>query len=124
VLLLGPGSEVALCVQAHEQLAVEGIKSRVVSMPSWELFEQQPEDYRQSVIPSDVTARVSVEQASVFGWGRYVGTQGQAIGMKSFGASAPLKELAKKFGFTVDHVVAAAKAQIARIPPQLTASQP
>jgi transketolase len=124
VLLLGTGSEVALCVQAHEQLAVEGIKSRVVSMPSWELFEQQPEDYRQSVIPSDVTARVSVEQASVFGWGRYVGTQGQAIGMKSFGASAPLKELAKKFGFTVDHVVAAAKAQIARIPPQLTASQP
>jgi transketolase len=124
VLLLGTGSEVALCVQAHEQLAVEGIKSRVVSMPSWELFEQQPEDYRQSVIPSDVTARVSVEQASVFGWGRYVGTQGQAIGMKSFGASAPLKELAKKFGFTVDHVVAAAKAQIARIPPQLTATQP
>jgi transketolase len=114
VLLLGTGSEVPLCVQAHEQLAVEGIKSRVVSMPSWELFEQQSEDYRRSVIPSDVPARVSVEQASIFGWGNYVGTQGHSIGMKSFGASAPLKELAKKFGFTVEHVVAAAKAQIAR----------
>ncbi|MDR4483273.1 MAG: transketolase [Nitrospirales bacterium] len=114
VLLLGTGSEVPLCVQAYEQLAVEGIRSRVVSMPSWELFEQQSEDYRRSVIPPDVTARVSVEQASVFGWGNYVGTQGHSIGMKSFGASAPLKELAKKFGFTVEHVVAAAKAQIAR----------
>jgi transketolase len=115
VVLLGTGSEVALCVQAHEQLVVDGIKSRVVSMPSWELFEQQSEDYQESVIPPDVTARVSVEQASVFGWGRYVGTQGHAIGMQSFGASAPLKELAKKFGFTVDHVVAAAKSQIARM---------
>ncbi|WNM59756.1 transketolase [Candidatus Nitrospira allomarina] len=114
VLLLGTGSEVPLCVQAHEQLGLEGIKSRVVSMPSWELFEQQSEGYRRSVIPPDVTARVSVEQASVFGWGNYVGTQGHSIGMKSFGASAPLKELAKKFGFTVEHVVAAAKAQIAR----------
>jgi transketolase len=112
VLLLATGSEVALCVQAHEQLAVEGIKSRVVSMPSWELFERQSEDYKQSVIPDEVMARVSVELASTFGWGRYVGIQGQAIGMQSFGASAPLKELAKKFGFTVDHVVAAAKSQI------------
>ncbi|KPK27803.1 MAG: transketolase [Nitrospira bacterium SG8_3] len=124
VILLGTGSEVALCVQAHEQLAVDGIHSRVVSMPSWELFEQQPEEYRQSVIPPEVTARVSVEQASVFGWERYVGTQGQVIGMNSFGASAPLKDLAKKYGFTVDHVVAAAKAQIARRPAQLTASKP
>lgn len=114
VLLLGTGSEVPLCVEAHEQLAVEGINSRVVSMPSWELFEQQSEDYRRSVIPPNVPARVSVEQASVFGWGSYVGTEGHSIGMKSFGASAPLKELAKKFGFTVEHVVAAAKAQIAR----------
>jgi len=112
VLLLATGSEVALCVQAHEQLAVEGIKSRVVSMPSWEIFERQSEDYKQSVIPDEVTARVSVELASTFGWGRYVGIQGQAIGMQSFGASAPLKELVKKFGFTVDHVVAAAKSQI------------
>ena len=112
VLLLATGSEVALCVQAYEQLAGEGIKSRVVSMPSWELFEQQSEDYQQSVIPDEVTARVSVELASTFGWGKYVGTQGHSIGMQSFGASAPLKELAKKFGFTVDHVVAEAKAQI------------
>ena len=112
VLLLATGSEVALCVQAHEQLAVEGIKSRVVSMPSWEIFERQSEDYKQSVIPDEVTARVSVELASTFGWGKYVGIQGQAIGMQSFGASAPLKELVKKFGFTVDHVVAAAKSQI------------
>ncbi|MDT3778638.1 transketolase [Nitrospira sp. MA-1] len=123
VLLLGTGSEVPLCVQAHEQLAAEGIKSRVVSMPSWELFEQQSEDYRRSVIPSDVHARVSVEQASVFGWGTYVGTEGQSIGMKSFGASAPLKELAKKFGFTVEHVVAAAKEQIARHQPHATIAQ-
>ena len=112
VVLLATGSEVALCVQAHEQLAVEGIKSRVVSMPSWEIFERQSEDYKQSVIPDEVTARVSVELASTFGWERYVGIHGQAIGMQSFGASAPLKELVKKFGFTVDHVVAAAKSQI------------
>ncbi|TFG64336.1 MAG: transketolase, partial [Nitrospirales bacterium] len=121
VLLLATGSEVALCVQTHEQLAVEGIKSRVVSMPSWELFEQQSEDYQQTVIPDNVTARVSVELASTFGWGRYVGTQGHSIGMQSFGASAPLKELAKKFGFTVDHVVAQAKAQIDRVQHQMAA---
>jgi len=121
VLLLATGSEVALCVQAHEQLAVEGIKSRVVSMPSWELFEQQSADYQQSVIPDSVTARVSVELASTFGWGRYVGTQGHSIGMQSFGASAPLKELAKKFGFTVDHVVAAAKSQIDRVQHEMAA---
>ncbi len=114
VLLMATGSEVSLCVQAHEQLMEQGVKSRVVSMPSWELFEQQSEDYKQSVIPDNVTARVSVELASTFGWGKYVGTQGQAIGMESFGASAPLKELAKKFGFTVDHVVAKAKSQIAQ----------
>jgi transketolase len=119
VLLLATGSEVALCVQAHKQLAVEGIKSRVVSMPSWEIFEQQSEDYKQSVIPDEVTARVSVELASTFGWGRYVGIQGQSIGMQSFGASAPLKELAKKFGFTVDHVVAAAKSQIDHVQHQM-----
>ncbi|MEX0830582.1 MAG: transketolase C-terminal domain-containing protein, partial [Nitrospirales bacterium] len=121
VLLLATGSEVALCVQAYEQLAVEGIKSRVVSMPSWELFEQQSKDYQRSVIPDNVTARVSVELASTFGWGRYVGTQGHSIGMQSFGASAPLKELAKKFGFTVDHVVTQAKAQIDRVQHQMAA---
>jgi transketolase len=119
VLLLATGSEVALCVQAHEQLSIEGIKSRVVSMPSWEIFEQQSKDYQQSVIPDEVTARVSVELASTFGWGRYVGIQGQTIGMQSFGASAPHKDLAKKFGFTVDHVVAAAKSQIDHVQHQM-----
>ncbi len=114
VLLLGTGSEVSLCIQAHEQLTADGIHSRVVSMPSWELFEKQSPEYKESVLPSEVTARVSVEQASTFGWGRYVGIQGQTIGMESFGASAPLKELVKKYGFTVEHVVAAAKAQLDR----------
>src|SRR3989454_7406100 len=111
VLLLGTGSEVALCVQAHERLSATGVRSRVVSMPSWELFEQQPQSYRDGVIPPDVTARVSVEQASGFGWDRYVGLEGARIGMETFGASAPLQELQKKFGFTVEHVVAAAPAQ-------------
>jgi transketolase len=114
VLLLASGSEVSLCVQAHEQLVKEGIKSRVVSMPSWELFEHQPQEYRDTVIPPSVVARVSVEQASTFGWERYVGMRGHMIGMKTFGASAPLKELQKKFGFTAENVVAAAKAQIAK----------
>ena len=114
VILLGTGSEVSLCIQAHERLAAEGIKSRVVSMPSWELFEQQPVDYQQSVIPPNIIARVAVEQASAFGWGRYVGIQGEIIGMESFGASAPLKDLLQKFGFTVEHVVAKAKSQVAK----------
>src|SRR6266704_906227 len=114
VLLLGTGSEVALCVQAHERLSALGVRSRVVSMPSWELFEQQPRSYRDGVIPTDVTARVSVEQASGFGWDRYVGPEGARIGMETFGASAPLQELQKKFGFTVEHVVAAARAQLER----------
>ncbi len=118
VLLMGTGSEVSLCIQAHEQLIADGMKSRVVSLPSWELFEKQTQEYKESVIPSEVTARVSVEQTSTFGWGRYVGTQGKSIGMESFGASAPLKELVKKFGFTVEHVVAEAKAQLARAPHQ------
>ncbi len=81
-------------------------------MPSWELFEQQAQDYRDFVIPPDVTARVSVEQASTFGWGRYVGSTGHSIGMKTFGASAPLKELTKKFGFTAENVIAAARGQL------------
>lgn len=109
LLLLGTGSEVSLCLEAHAKLAKEGIKSRVVSMPSWELFEKQDEAYRNSVIPPEVTARVSVEQASTFGWERYVGLNGRAIGMETFGASAPLEELLKKFGFTVDHIVKQAK---------------
>ncbi|HTK78065.1 MAG TPA: transketolase C-terminal domain-containing protein, partial [Gemmataceae bacterium] len=113
VLLLATGSEVQLCVGAYEQLKKEGVKARVVSMPSWEVFEHQPPEYRDRVIPAGVTARVAVEQASTFGWQQYVGPTGAVVGMKTFGASAPLKELQKKFGFTVEAVVAAAKAQLA-----------
>jgi transketolase len=104
VLLLGTGSEVHLCVDAYEQLKSEGIKARVVSMPSWELFEQQSENYRESVIPPDLTARVSVEQASTLGWRKYVGLGGRTIGMRTFGSSAPLKDLQEKFGFTPQSV--------------------
>jgi len=114
VLLLATGSEVYLCAAAHEQLAQEGIRSRVVSMPSWEIFESQPKEYRDAVLPPAITARVSVEQASTFGWERYVGTTGRMIGMKTFGASAPIKDLQKKFGFDPGNVVAAAKEQLAR----------
>ena len=113
ILLLATGSEVALCVQAYEQLTAESIKARVVSMPSWELFEQQDQAYRDRVIPPDVTARISVEQAGTFGWHRYVGPAGRTIGMQTFGASAPLKELQKKFGFTAENLVATAKDLIA-----------
>jgi transketolase len=114
VLLLGTGSEVSLCVSAYEQLLGEGIKARVVSMPSWELFDQQDDAYRDSVIPPSVTARLSVEQASTFGWDRYVGLAGERIGMHTFGASAPLKELQRKFGFTPEKVVATARSQLSR----------
>jgi transketolase len=114
VLLLASGSEVSLCLEAYERLKAEGIKARVVSMPSWELFDDQPQEYRDRVLPPAVTARVSVEQASTFGWAKYVGATGHSIGMRSFGASAPLKDLLKKFGFTPEHVVAAAKEQVAR----------
>jgi transketolase len=109
IVLLGSGSQVHLCVTAAEQLATERIHARVVSMPSWELFEQQSLEYRDSVIPPDVPARTSVEQASTFGWSHFVGLGGARIGMNTFGASAPLQELQKKFGFTTEHVVAAAK---------------
>ncbi len=112
VILVATGSEVGLCVGAHEQLKTEGIQSRVVSMPSWELFEQQTQEYRDSVFPPTVTARVAVEMASTLGWERYVGSQGAVIGLQTFGASAPLKALVEKFGFTVDQVVARAKAQL------------
>ncbi len=113
VILIGTGSEVALCLAAYEELKQEGVPSRVVSMPSWELFEQQDRAYREQVLPPDVTARVSVEMASVIGWDRYVGTSGAKIGMHTFGSSAPLKDVLKKFGFTPDKVLAAAKEQIA-----------
>ncbi len=112
VLLLASGSEVSLCVDAYETLNAEGIPVRVVSMPSWELFEQQSQAYKESVLPPAITERVSVEQASTFGWTRYVGATGESIGMKTFGASAPLKELQKKFGFIANHIVAVAKAQL------------
>jgi transketolase len=112
VLLLATGSEVSLCVEAFEQLAKEGIQARVVSMPSWELFEKQDQAYRDSVLPPAVKARVSVEMATTFGWERYVGMSGHSVGMHSFGASAPIKALQKHFGFTVENVVAAAKEQI------------
>jgi transketolase len=117
VLLLATGSEVALCIDAYEQLKAEGIKARVVSMPSWEIFEyycRQHPEYREHVLPSAVTARVSVEQGSTLGWARYVGTTGRTIGMETFGASAPLKELQRKFGFTPEYIVAAAKQQVAQ----------
>ena len=112
VLLLATGSEVYLCVAAREQLAKEGIQTRVVSMPSWELFEQQSLEYRESVLPPGVKARVSVEMAMTFGWERYVGPTGFSIGMHTFGASAPIKKLQERFGFTVERVVEAAKQQV------------
>jgi len=114
VILIGTGSEVSLCVEAYEQLKKAGIHARVVSMPSWELFERQSQEYREQVLPATVTARVAVEQAVAFGWAQYVGMTGAVIGMKSFGASAPFQHLQKKFGFTVENVVASAQAQLAR----------
>ena len=114
VLLLATGSEVSLALEAHETLTSEGIRSRVVSMPSMELFEEQDASYRSAVLPSEVRARVSIEQASTFGWARYVGIRGETIGMKTFGASAPLKDLQTKFGFNAAHIVSAAKEQIKR----------
>jgi transketolase len=110
VILLATGSEVSLCVEAYEKLKSEGVKARVVSMPSWEIFEQQDAAYKESVLPSDVTARVSVEMASTLGWARYTGLKGRNIGMHRFGASAPLKDLLKYFGFTVDTVMQEARA--------------
>jgi transketolase len=114
VILIATGSEVSLAVQAHEKLLTEGIRSRVVSMPSWDIFDHQPQEYRDSVLPPNMKARVAVEQASTFGWERYVGMSGRIIGMHTFGASAPLKELQKKFGFDPERVAAAAKELLGR----------
>ncbi len=114
VILIASGSEVSLAVEAHEKLIAEGIRSRVVSMPSWDIFEHQTQEYQDSVLPPHVTARVAVEEASTFGWERYIGRSGRMIGMKTFGASAPLKELQKKFGFEPDKVAAAAKELLGR----------
>jgi transketolase len=110
IILIASGSEVSLIVQAHEALADRGIRSRVVSAPSWEVFEREPLSYRQAVLPADVTARIAVEQGAIHGWERYVGDLGKVIGMTSFGASAPLGDLQKHFGFTVERVVAEAEA--------------
>jgi len=114
VILMASGSEVTHCVDAYEKLKTDGIKARVVSMPSWELFEKQDAAYKESVLPASVIARVSIEMASTFGWDRYTGPKGKIIGMHSFGASAPLKDLLKKFGFGADSVVAAAKAVLGK----------
>jgi transketolase len=112
VILIASGSEVILAVLAHEELTTQGIRSRVVSMPSWEIFDRQPKEYRDSVLPPHVKARVAIEQASTFGWERHVGEAGCIIGMNTFGASAPLKELQTRFGFEPDRVVAAAREQV------------
>jgi transketolase len=115
VILIASGSELSLAVEAHEKLIDAGIRSRVVSMPSWEIFDRQPPEYRHSVLPPRVKARVAIEQGSTFGWERYVGESGHVIGMKTFGASAPLKELQRKFGFETAGVVATAKAQVGKL---------
>jgi transketolase len=114
IILIGTGSEVSLCVEAYEKLTAEGVKARVVSLPSWDLFESQSKEYRDSVLPPAVTKRVCVEMASAFGWERYAGPTGSVIAMRSFGASSPLKDLLKHFGFTVDNVLKAAREQLGR----------
>jgi transketolase len=114
VILIASGSEVSLAIAAHETLTGEGIRSRVVSMPSWDIFEHQPQSYRDSVLPPGVTARVAIEQGSVLGWERYVGPSGLVIGMQTFGASAPLKELLRNFGFEPERVVATVKEMLGR----------
>ena len=113
VILIATGSEVHLAIAAHEQLTADGVRCRVVSMPCWELFEAQPQEYRDAVLPPSVTARVAVEQASVLGWERYTGAEGAVVGMHTFGASAPLKALAAKFGFTPDAIVNVARERMA-----------
>ena len=110
IILIATGCELSPTADAHGRLRSEGIRPRVVSMPSWDVFEREPPAYRDSVLPPDVTARVAIEQASTFGWERYVGSTGRVIGMHTFGASAPLNALQKEFGFTVDNVVTTAKA--------------
>jgi transketolase len=114
IILIASGSEVVLALQAHEKLLAEGIRSRVVSMPSWDIFEHQTQEYRDSVLPPSVKARIAIEQASTFGWAHYVGDAGRVIGMKAFGASAPLKELQRKFGFEPERVVSVAKELLGR----------
>jgi transketolase len=114
VILMGTGTELQHCVAAYEKLKAEGIKARVVSMPCWEIFDQQDATYKESVLPAAVTARVSIEMGATLGWDRYVGPKGKMIGMHSFGASAPLKDLLPKFGFGSEFVVTAAKQLLGR----------
>ena len=114
VILMATGSEVYLCIDAYEKLKAEGIRARVVSMPSWDLFERQDQRYRDQILPPEITARVAVEMASTMGWAQYTGPKGRTLGMHTFGASAPLKDLQKKFGFTVEAVLQAARDQLAK----------
>jgi len=114
IILIATGSELSLAVDAHERLSLDGIRSRVVSMPSWDVFERETQEYRDAVLPPEITARVAIEQASTFGWERYVGKTGRVIGMHTFGASAPLKALQQEFGFTVDHIIATVTALLQR----------
>ncbi|MGZ5324636.1 MAG: transketolase-like TK C-terminal-containing protein, partial [Solirubrobacterales bacterium] len=114
VILLATGSEVALALEAHEKLVADGVRSRVVSLPCWELFERQEQAYRDEVLPPALRARVSVEEASTLGWDRFVGEDGVRIGMHTFGSSAPLKDVLTKFGFTPDKVAEAAKEVLER----------
>jgi len=116
VILIATGSEVSVALEAHQCLAKEGIGSRVVSMPSWELFDRQPQSYRDAVLPPSIRARVSIEAASSFGWERYAGADGAIIGVDRFGASAPGPTLMHEFGFTAEHVVETAKAIVQRMP--------
>ena len=113
VILIATGSEVSLAVDAYEELRSDGVRARVVSLPSWYLFDLQPDEYRESVLPQAVQARVAVEQGSTLGWDRYVGPRGQIVGMHTFGASAPLKEVQRKFGFTPERVAQAARELLA-----------
>jgi len=114
VLLLATGSEVSMCVSAYEQLKAEGIAARVISVPSWELFERQEQTYKDEIIPPEVVARVAVEKGSMLGWTRYTGLRGHIVGMRTFGASAPLKELQHRYGFMPEKIVAAAREQAKR----------
>jgi transketolase len=113
LILIATGSEVSLAVDAYEELRSDGVRARVVSLPSWYLFDLQPDEYRESVLPEAVQARVAVEQGSTLGWDRYVGPRGQIVGMHTFGASAPLKEVQRKFGFTPQRVAEAARELLA-----------
>jgi len=114
VILIGCGSEIGLCLQACTRLTAEHIKTRVVSMPAWTIFDEQDQSYQDSVLPPSVSARVTVEEASPIGWDRFAGSNGVVLGMRTFGMSAPMKIVAEHFGFTSEHVVAAAKETLAR----------